>query len=150
MGRPRKDQPWNGATTPDGGLLNGDSEDVEQAANAGGLAAQIDETAPRQGAENPQQGAGISETAGAEGGGKEGGTDNAGDGKPQPEQNASSPPVPPKNGKRRVRHPGGKAKKVIAGGAVVEFDAEGVAEMDAEQAEYLLSIPGYDEIGESA
>jgi hypothetical protein len=124
-------------------LLNGVSEGMEQAANAGGLAAQIDETTPQQDAE-------ISETAAPEGGGQEGGTDNAGDGKPQPEQNALPQPGPPENGKRRVRHPGGKAKKVIAGGAVVEFDADGVAELDAEQAEYLLDIPGYEEIGESA
>jgi hypothetical protein len=80
--------------------------------------------------------------------GAEGGTDNGGNA--EQGENTPPPPVPPKEGKRRVRHPGGKPKKVIAGEAVVEFDGEGVAEMDAEQAEYLLGIPGYEEIKEDA
>ena len=58
----------------------------------------------------------------------------------------SDPPeiTPPEStGKRRVQHLGLKNKKLVVGSEIVEFDGEGCAEVSAEQADYLLSIPSY-------
>jgi hypothetical protein len=47
------------------------------------------------------------------------------------------------NGRKRVCNPGKKGKKLIVGKKLVEFDADGSAELDDADAAYLLQIPGY-------
>jgi hypothetical protein len=42
-----------------------------------------------------------------------------------------------------VKHAGLAGKAVIAHAKVYHFDADGVAEVDAVDADYLLTIPGY-------
>jgi hypothetical protein len=86
------------------------------------------------GEENPQDG-GAANTDKPDGAGNKNEPGNSGSSK-----------TPKQAGKKRVRHPGGKSAKVIAGSVLVEFDVEGVAELDTEQAEYLLSIPGSEEV----
>jgi hypothetical protein len=61
-------------------------------------------------------------------------------------QAGDKPPDPPKTvEKKRVRHNGLKNKKLIVGNKTVEFDADGVVELDGTDAARLLCIPGYEE-----
>jgi hypothetical protein len=46
--------------------------------------------------------------------------------------------------RKRVRHAGLKGKKLVVLTKTVQFDADGVCELDAADAEYLLTIPGYE------
>jgi hypothetical protein len=48
--------------------------------------------------------------------------------------------------KKSIRHEGLKGQKLIVGHKLVEFDADGIAELDAADAERLLIIPGYKEV----
>ncbi|MDR0684745.1 MAG: hypothetical protein LBF83_06425 [Spirochaetaceae bacterium] len=50
--------------------------------------------------------------------------------------------------KKRVKHEHLKSKNLIAGNKTIEFDADGIAELDAADAERLLTIPGYTEVKE--
>jgi hypothetical protein len=69
---------------------------------------------------------------------------------PGDDQSAASgvevPAPPPANGeKRRVKCAALKGKKVIVGkGEVVQIDDDGFFEVQAEEAERLLTIPGYE------
>lgn len=55
------------------------------------------------------------------------------------------------NGKRFIRHTGLKNGKVIVfDGSFVEFDEEGIAEVDDKYAEFLLQIPGYESVVKEA
>ena len=66
------------------------------------------------------------------------------------QQTGSAPPAPPeKPAKRRVRHEHLKGKNLIVGNRTIEFDADGIAEMDAADAERLLTIPGYMEVSDA-
>jgi len=48
------------------------------------------------------------------------------------------------SGKKLIQHTGLKSSKVIVfDGSFVEFDEEGIAEVDDKYAEFLLQIPGY-------
>ena len=62
------------------------------------------------------------------------------------------PPGPSAPGEKpakiRVRHEALKGGKLIVGDKTVEFDADGIAELDAADAERLLTIPGYTEVKE--
>jgi hypothetical protein len=49
-------------------------------------------------------------------------------------------------GKKRIKHPELKGSKIIAGDKLVEFDADGIAELEADVADRLLRIPGYEEV----
>ncbi|MGF7108252.1 hypothetical protein [Treponema pedis] len=50
------------------------------------------------------------------------------------------------NGKKRIQHTGLKNGKIIVfDGAIVEFDEDGIAEIDKKYADYLLKIPSYTE-----
>ncbi|MGI5066142.1 hypothetical protein [Treponema putidum] len=50
-------------------------------------------------------------------------------------------------GKKLIRHTGLKNSKVIVfDGSFVEFDEEGIAEVDDKYAEFLLQIPGYESV----
>jgi hypothetical protein len=65
------------------------------------------------------------------------------------QQAGSTPPAPPeKPAKRRVQHEYLKGKDLIVGNKTIEFDADGIAEVDAADAERLLTIPGYTEVKE--
>jgi hypothetical protein len=44
------------------------------------------------------------------------------------------------DGVKRIRHPGKAGKGLIVGARLVEFDAEGVAELDEAEAAMLLSM----------
>jgi hypothetical protein len=140
MGRHRNDH-YNGAANPqDNGALNGATADegvagegVDMAESGESTENTEHDTTPD--AANPQDnGAAGTDTGATVTPENKNGTGDSG----------ASPP-PSRTGKKRVRHPGGKATKVIAGSVLVEFDGEGVAELDTEQAEYLLDIPGYEE-----
>jgi hypothetical protein len=48
--------------------------------------------------------------------------------------------------KKRIKHPGLKGQKLIVGDKTVEFDADGVADLETADAERLLTIPGYEEV----
>lgn len=49
-----------------------------------------------------------------------------------------------KNGKKCIQHTGLKNGRVIVfDGSFVEFDKDGIAEVDKKYAEFLLQIPGY-------
>lgn len=130
MGRPRKDNGENAANAPDDDLLNSQNdsgtggEQAEHGAEQGNAAGSADTQPP-----DENEHAGPAKT----------------DGTPPPPP-GPPPPNPPQEGKRRIRHTGMKNSKVIAGADVVEFDADGIAELDADQAEYLLGIPGYKEV----
>ena len=51
------------------------------------------------------------------------------------------------NGKKCIQHTGLKNSKVIVfDGSFVEFDEEGIAEVDDKYAEFLLQIPGYESV----
>ena len=166
MAKRKNDQAQSAANTPNEGLLNSApaAEGGVQAAaeNTGNQSAEQSGTAqsatpdagiPPQGGET---GAVVSEDSSpsAEGGEKEGGTGASspenGKGVQTGSGTAPNPPDPLKEGKKRIQHPGKQNKKVIVGQAVVEFDAEGIAELNTAQAEYLLDIPGYKEIKEDA
>ena len=154
MGRPRNDQAQSAANTPNEELLKralavegGDSQAA--AANTGTQSAEQSGTAqsatpdagiPPQGGET---GAEVSEDSSSS-------ADEDGEGEQTGSGTAPNPSHQPKEVKKRIRHPCKQNKKVIVGQAVVEFDAEGIAELDTAQAEYLLGIPGYKEIKEDA
>jgi hypothetical protein len=55
-------------------------------------------------------------------------------------------PAPPV--KKRVKHEKLKGKNLIAGNKTIAFDADGIAELDAVDADILLTIPGYTEVKE--
>jgi hypothetical protein len=64
-------------------------------------------------------------------------------------ENAGTPPAPEtKPAKKRVRHGKLKGRDLITGSKTIAFDADGIAEADAADAEWLLSIPGYTEVTE--
>jgi hypothetical protein len=42
-----------------------------------------------------------------------------------------------------------KGEKLIAGNKTIEFDAEGIAELDTADADRLLTIPGYTEVSDA-
>jgi hypothetical protein len=45
----------------------------------------------------------------------------------------------------RVRHEGLKGQKItIGGGAIVQVDKDGIFEVDAQEADRLFTIPGYE------
>jgi hypothetical protein len=54
--------------------------------------------------------------------------------------------TPSETGKKRIRRHDMKGKKLIVGARTVEFDAEGTVCLDTAEAEYLLSIPGYEAV----
>jgi hypothetical protein len=53
---------------------------------------------------------------------------------------------PPQNNKRIIRHPRIKSGGVYSLSGLIEFDAEGNAEVGEADAAYLLSIAGYTEV----
>lgn len=53
------------------------------------------------------------------------------------------PPVP---GKKRIQHEKLKGKKLTVLNSIVTFDENGIVEIDAASADFLLTIPGYTEI----
>jgi hypothetical protein len=64
------------------------------------------------------------------------------------EENPPQPPVPPPatGGRKRVKCEALKGGKIIIGkGEVIQIDEEGFFEVDADEAERLLTIPGYKE-----
>jgi hypothetical protein len=67
-------------------------------------------------------------------------------------QESGNPPNPPapeqKLAKKRVKHEKLKGKNLIVGNKTIAFDADGIAELDAADAERLLTIPGYAEVKE--
>jgi hypothetical protein len=135
MGR-HKNNHYDGAANPqDNGALNGAAVDeggeLAESGESGGNTEH--DTTPDAANQQDDGAAGTDTGASATPENKNGAGDSG-----------ASPP-PSRTGKKRVRHPGGKATKVIAGSVLVEFDGEGIAELDTEQAEYLLDIPGYEE-----
>jgi hypothetical protein len=61
----------------------------------------------------------------------------------------NTPPTPEqKPPKKRIKHEKLKGKNLIAGNKMIAFDADGIAELDAADAERLLTIPGYTEVGQ--
>ncbi|MDR1219698.1 MAG: hypothetical protein LBK73_08835 [Treponema sp.] len=54
-----------------------------------------------------------------------------------------------KPAKRRVRQEHLKGKNLIVGNKTIAFDADGIAELDAADAERLLTIPGYTEVSDA-
>ena len=55
-----------------------------------------------------------------------------------------------RGGKRLIQHTGLKNGRVIVfDGSFVEFDKEGIAEVDDKYAEFLLQIPGYESVKEA-
>jgi hypothetical protein len=64
-------------------------------------------------------------------------------------QDGAIPPTPLKNpAKKRIKHEHLNGKKLIVGSKTVEFDADGIAELEAADVERLLTIPGYTEVKE--
>jgi hypothetical protein len=62
-------------------------------------------------------------------------------------ENQPNPPAPErKPAKKRVRHEKLKGKNLIVGNKTIAFDADGIAELDAADAERLLTIPDYTEV----
>jgi hypothetical protein len=57
-------------------------------------------------------------------------------------------PTPPVPSKKRIRHDGLKGKKLTVLQDLVSFDENGIVELDAAAADFLLSIPGYTEVTE--
>jgi hypothetical protein len=51
-----------------------------------------------------------------------------------------------KPAKKRVRHEKLKGENLIVGNKMIAFDADGIAELDAADAERLLTIPDYMEV----
>ena len=51
-----------------------------------------------------------------------------------------------KTGKKKIRHPGKKGKKLFVGARLIQFDADGVAELDDSEAAILLGFEGYEEV----
>lgn len=49
-------------------------------------------------------------------------------------------------GKKKIRHPGKKGKKLFVGVRLIQFDAEGVVELDDSEAAILLGFEGYEEV----
>jgi hypothetical protein len=63
--------------------------------------------------------------------------------------NQPNPPAPEqKPEKKRVKHEKLKGKNLIVGNKTIAFDADGIAELDAADAERLLTIPDYMEVKE--
>jgi hypothetical protein len=60
-----------------------------------------------------------------------------------PAAGAAAPPA--SGGKKRMKCESLKGKKVIVGSKVVQIDENGFFEAGAEEAEFLLTIPGYTE-----
>jgi hypothetical protein len=54
-----------------------------------------------------------------------------------------------KPAKKRVKHEKLKGKNLIVGNKTIAFDAEGIAELDAADAERLLTIPDYTEVSDA-
>jgi hypothetical protein len=63
-------------------------------------------------------------------------------------RSSGTTPVLEKPAKKRVKHEHLKGKKLIVGNKTVEFDADGTAELDAADADRLLTIPDYKEVKE--
>jgi hypothetical protein len=67
-------------------------------------------------------------------------------------QGNENPPNPPASGqkpaKKRIKHEHLQGKNLIVGNKTIAFDADGIAELDAADAERLLTIPGYTEVKE--
>jgi hypothetical protein len=58
-----------------------------------------------------------------------------------------TPPAPErKPAKKRVKHESLKGANLIVGDKMIAFDADGIAELDADGAARLLTIPGYTEV----
>ena len=56
----------------------------------------------------------------------------------------NTPPAPEqKPAKKRIKHEKLKGKNLIVGNKIIAFDADGIAELDAADADRLLTIPGY-------
>jgi hypothetical protein len=65
----------------------------------------------------------------------------------QGNENQPNPSAPEqKPTKKRIKHENLKGKNLIAGNKTIAFDADGIAELDAADAERLLTIPGYTEV----
>jgi hypothetical protein len=104
-----------------------------------------------QGNQNPQ---GTGNTPGAD--------PHAGGGPPSPPENRSgdasqTPPDPPGNEETNAHGRGGGKVKIVhdrlrngkiflSDGSIAEFNAEGIAEIEATEAERLLSIKGYERV----
>jgi hypothetical protein len=69
------------------------------------------------------------------------GAENQGNGN---QINQPAPEQKPAN--KRIKHEHLKGKNLIAGNKTISFDADGIAELDAADAERLLTIPGYMEV----
>lgn len=54
----------------------------------------------------------------------------------------------PAPSKKRIRHDGMKGGKLTVLKDIVTFDENGIVELDPEAADFLLSIPGYQEVKE--
>jgi hypothetical protein len=70
-----------------------------------------------------------------------------------PENNENPPDSPPKippradNGKKRIKCEELKGRKITVGkGIIVRVDENGILEVDADEAERLLTIPGYENV----
>jgi hypothetical protein len=75
------------------------------------------------------------------------GADSGSAGAAQPPGNTPDQPAPErKPEKKRVRHEHLKGKNLIVGDKTIAFDADGIAELDASDAERLMTIPGYTEV----
>jgi hypothetical protein len=85
---------------------------------------------------------GADQGAGADGASPAGGPQDGG----KPPESGTLDTKPPESGTRLVRNPGRKGTKLTVGAKTIEFDAEGIVELDAERADILLSIPGYEEV----
>jgi hypothetical protein len=65
----------------------------------------------------------------------------------QGNENPPNPPAPEqKPAKKRIKHEHLQGKNLIVGDKTIAFDADGIAELDAADAERLLTIPGYTEV----
>jgi hypothetical protein len=136
MGRPRKDgtppETWGQAENGGEAPAAAENKDAEgQAVNAGDDFSDVSPQENGQSTVTPDAGNPPQPGENKDGGSGQGSGNN--------------PPAAPSTEKVRVRHSGLANRAVIAGDAVIGFDAEGCAELDAGLAEYLLGIPGYEE-----
>ena len=100
-------------------------------------------TPPASGGNTPPAPEGNAGSAATPQGGAQGSTPPA-----PPATGDNQPPAPPteSGGKKRVKCEALKGKKIIIGkGETVQIDENGFFEVDAKEAERLLSIPGYKE-----
>jgi hypothetical protein len=144
-----------GEMCKENGLKVGDAWRLLKEAGFDSKATPLADDAPQG---NEQQGGATPDNTGAASGdaGTAQPTDNtppADETKPdEGEQEGESQPNPPapeqKSAKKRVKHENLKGKNLIVGNKTVVFDADGIAELDAADAERLLTIPGYTEVKE--